>query len=200
MHSPDTPKRRMVVYITEETFAELKAIAEVENRSVSNVAEGKIMSGLRAGPVLSGPALSKVELTGQAREDKKSDPVKVDYSLFINEMPEDTLSILAEKLARILVRAGPVLSDPVRSCPEKPIRKITTSNYSPERLAQIQEVAKKLNSFVVKNKFTQRTFKNTYNLDITSMRAWLEGCRGMSIDTIEKIEEIISNPPKTIKL
>ncbi len=195
----------MVVYITEEAYASLQVIAKAENRSVSNVAEGKINAGLRAGPDRTGsdlpePALTRQDRTGQ--EDLKTSVIDV-----LDNLPAESLAHLAEKLARILDQPLPVLSGQDQPVPVKTVSAHMIVQ-EPDIFPDIEEIEKKkeivkdvatrLSEFVQKNHISQRKFRKRYGFDITSLRFWISGQRGMSFEMIERIEKILSTDPGVV--
>lgn len=206
MQAPEKPKRRMVVYVTEEVYATLQTIAESENRSVSNVAEGKILTGLRAGLHQTGSGRAVTSLSEQARIGREPEELKNSVINVLDNLPDEKLSILAEKLSRIINRAGPVRpvtnqKNLVQTTPimesSKNVEQLL-SDYSTEKKKRVQEVAAKLSEFIQKNNLSQRKFRKEYGIDITSLRFWLTGERGMSVEMLSKIEKIISTDPGSV--
>ncbi len=205
MQPPDKPKRRMVVYVSEETYASLQEIAALENRSVSNVAERKIIVGLRAGPDRTEPDLIKATPTRQdqtGQEDLKTSVIDV-----LDNLPVESLAHLAEKLARILDKTVPVQTEPNQTVPERtgPISISVqefnfpiTAEETEKKKKLVKDVATRLSEFVQKNQISQRGFRKKYGVDITSLRFWISGQRGMSFEMIERLEKIISSGPTIV--
>lgn len=197
MQSPEKPKRRMVVYITEETYAQLQEIAGFENRSVSNVAERKILVGLRAGPDRTGPDLTENAPTRPDRTGKKPEDLKTSVINVLDNLPAESLVHLAEKLSRILDNSVPVQTGQDQNEPVVSGSNVENlhSDYVTEKQKKIIEIATRLSDFVQKNKFSQRSFRKTYGIDITNLRFWVTGERGMSFMMMDKLEIILSSSP-----
>ncbi len=207
MQPPEKPKRRMVVYITEETYANLQEIAVLENRSVSNVAERKIIAGLRAGPDRTGPDPSKAEQTGQNLTGPGTEDLKISVIDVLDNLPAESLTHLAEKLSRILDRPLPVLTRQDQTVPVRTGSKIAIvqETDAPPDIEEIErkkeivkDVATRLSEFVLKNHISQRKFRKKYGFDITSLRFWINGQRGMSFEMIDRIEKILSSGPVVV--
>lgn len=61
----------------------------------------------------------------------------------------------------------------------------------------VKDVVIRLSEFVQKNPISQRKFRKKYDVDITRLRSWISGQRGMSLEMIGKIENILSSGPVT---
>lgn len=217
----------MVVYVTEETYASLQEIAALETRSVSNVAERKIIVGLRAGPDRTETDRSETAQITQGRtgqEELKSSVIEV-----LDNLPAESLAHLAEKLVRILDRSLPVQTGQgqtgqAQTVPEH-IHSISiqagqnptvpeqtgsmliaahecehslTVSETERKKKIIKDVAIRLQEFIRQNNISQRGFRKIYDIDVTSLRHWISGHRGMSYEMIDRIESILSSSPVVV--
>jgi len=174
----DLPKRRLVTYVSEETYARLDEIAKKENRSISSIAEIKITSALEGLPARNVPAQPSTDRHEQKTEDIKNSVLDV-----ITNLPDENLQILAVKLSGILARHGPARISTAKTTPVKEI---------PDR-TKVIELAARLQKFISSNNISQRAFKEKYGVDITHIARWQNGSKGMSEEKILKFESILSS-------
>ncbi len=190
----------MVVYVTEETYAHLQEIAKEENRSISNVAERKIIVGLRAGPDRTEPDLTETARIRIAHTGLDSNDLKTSVIDVLDNLPSESLTHLADKLARILDTPLPIRTGQDQTVPDHDKTPIPITNvmnlqldYAKEKQKKVLEVATRLSEFVQKKKISQKSFRKIYGVNITNHKFWLAGTRGMSLEMIEKLEKIISS-------
>lgn len=209
MQSPEKPKRRMVVYVSEEIFERLNQIAIKESRSISRVAEMKIASGLGINSEKLPPPINIPEQTGQDRSDTSQKEIKTSVIDVLNNLPEENLSILAKKLENILSHTGmyrsvPVRTEKARIDPDQNLFFSKQRGVSIEIVTEIlkkgednltpsQKLAIQLNEFLQKSNLSQRLFKERFGVDITQMGKWVRGIKSMGPDTRKKIELILSS-------
>jgi Trp operon repressor len=209
MQSPEKPKRRMVVYVSEEIFERLNQIAIKESRSISRVAEMKIASGLGINSEKLPPPINIPEQTGQDRSNTNLKEIKTSVIDVLNNLPEENLSILAKKLENILSHTGmyrsvPVRTEKARIDPDQNLYFSKQRGVSIEIVTEIlkkgednltpsQKLAIQLNEFLQKSNLSQRLFKEKFGVDITQMGKWVRGIKSMGPDTQKKIELILSS-------
>ena len=209
MQSSEKPKRRMVVYVSEDIFERLNVIAIKESRSISRVAEMKIASGLGINPDKLPPPKNIPEQTGQDRSNIDQKEIQTSVIDVINNLPEENLSILAKKLENILSHTGQYRSVPFRTekariDPDQNLFFSKQIGVSTEIVTEIlkkgennltpsQKLAIQLNEFLQKSNLSQRLFKERFGVDITQMGKWVRGIKSMGPDTRKKIELILSS-------
>jgi len=178
MEPQDKPKRRLVTYITEETYAQLEVIAKEKTRSISSIAEMQIVK-----------SLNNIECeidsaqTGTARHDPDPDMIKKSVIDVISTLPDENLQALADRLSVILARHGPAQTS---------TKKISPIHRKRSDSEVVKNLAIRLQNFMKVNNISQRGFREKYDVDVTPMTRWLNGTKGMSDDKIAKIESILS--------
>ena len=209
MHSPEKPKRRMVVYVSEEIFETLNKLAIKESRSISRITEMQIALGLGIKSDKLPPPISMPDHTGQDRSFVHPEEMKTSVIDVINNLPEENLSILAKKLESVLshtgqYRTGQVQTGKARIEPDNYLFFNKQRGVSIEIVTEIlkigednlttsQKLAIKLNEFLQKTNLSQRLFKERFGVDITQMGKWVRGMKSMGPETRKKIEMILSS-------
>lgn len=195
----------MVVYVSEELYQELQEIAQADNRSISSVTERKIAEALKDQGQNDEPCRS-----GSDRSVLMPEMIKPSVLEVINNLPDENLAILAERLSSLLNRHVPDQTEPMESTmvqkPDTIVAKVENSSVksgkktfsdrgkdSDIKQARMVEVCSKLYNFLNEHKYTQRSFKQKYGIDISSIGAWKRGKKGMSNDLIIRLEKIIAS-------
>ena len=195
MASSEKPKVRLVVYVPENVYNEINAIAQVEDRSISSVTERKIMVGLgldKGGRAVAQDSTARIGPAHSTNSDiSKKDP-------FAN-ISEENLTLLAKKLQHVIESQDPT---PIKAVPD-PTFISTLQQVSPQinptqidsldrkEIFQTQNLAKLLKEFVIINGLTHHEFRNKYGFDISQITRWITGTRGMSFEVIQKTKEIL---------
>ena len=183
MDSTQTPKKRLVIYVTETAYNDIKGLAAAEKGSISSKAEEILMKGF----VAISSTLNDKHSTAQTVTPEAIQESIID--VFTN-LPDDKLEAISTRLIGILERHAPerlgkIQYTPALS-PDIPKATVKTPGDS------IQELAQRISDFLVKTGHSQRTFKQTFGLDITHLKKWKEGLIGMSPANREKFERVLA--------
>ena len=88
MSPPEKPKRRLVVYVTENIYEILNSIAKMENRSISSIAEMQILSGLSGAPARRVPYRAGTAHHVPDRQGVDSDGIKSSVIDVLSNLPD----------------------------------------------------------------------------------------------------------------
>jgi hypothetical protein len=135
--------------------------------------------------------------TGTVQHVENSEEMKSSVLEVISNLPDDNLQSLAEKLSRILEKSMPAQTGTVQHTSNQNTNiPIIFSRFKKPNAdkSKVLEIAVKLQTFMNKNNISQRTFKETFGVDVTHLSRWIQGTKGMSEEKIQKLELILSNP------
>ncbi len=180
MDSQEKPKRRLVTYVSEETYSQLEKISKTENRSISSITEMQIVKSLKIGE-------QDLNIAQSGTDQHTLDPSMINAAVVnaISNLPDKNLQILADRLSGFLARHGPA--------------QISTRRKSliPRKKSDVEIVknlALRLQHFMDENKLSQRAFRDKYGADVTQITRWISGTKGMSDEKIAEFESILSSP------